>query len=88
MISLLRLKQAFSELDEIMADGAKNTHSQFSARQSYTEHRPPCNAMTMSKFRQLLGDDGMDELWAQLTNIAVEFKQTKLKEIACVGGGA
>src|SRR5690606_22969242 len=57
---------------------------QFFAGQAYFEHRPPCDATTLVKFRKLLGEDGVEELLAQTINVAVELKLIKPQELSRV----
>lgn len=66
MISLLYLKHAFNESDEgVVARWADTPRWQFFSGQSYYEDRQPCDATTLVKFRQLLGNEGVEELLAQ-----------------------
>jgi IS5 family transposase len=48
------------------------------------EGRQPCDATTLVKFRQLLGEEGVEELLAQTINVAVELKLIKPQELARV----
>ena len=41
---------------------------------TYYEDRQSCDATTLVKFRQLLGEEGVEELLAQTINVAVELK--------------
>jgi transposase, IS5 family len=75
MIALLYLKHAFNESDEGVVDRWGETPTwQFFSGQAYFEHRRPCDATTLVKFRQLLGDEGVEELLAQTVNVAVELQ--------------
>jgi len=59
MISLLYLKHAFNESDEgVVARWADTPRWQFFSGSAYYEDRPPCDASTLVKFRQLLGEEG------------------------------
>jgi len=63
--SLLYLKHAFNESDEdVVERWGETTAWQFFAGQAYFEHRQPCDATTLVKFRKLLGEDGVEELLA------------------------
>ncbi|WP_233574805.1 IS5 family transposase [Pusillimonas sp. NJUB218] len=85
MISLLYLKHAFNESDEGVVERWGETPTwQFFAGQAYFEHRPPCDATTLVKFRKLLGEDGVEELLAQTINVAVELKLIKPQELSRV----
>jgi IS5 family transposase len=85
MISLLYLKHAFNESDEGVVERWGETPTwQFFAGQAYFEHHRPCDATTLIKFRQLLGDEGVEELLAQTVNTAVELKLIKPQELTRV----
>lgn len=85
MISLLYLKHAFNESDEgVLARWADTPRWQFFSGCAYYEDRPPCDASTLVKFRQLLGEEGVEELLAQTIQIAVELKLIKAQELARV----
>lgn len=85
MIALLYLKHAFNESDEgVVARWGETPTWQFFAGQPYFEHRQPCDATTLVKFRQLLGDEGVEELLAQTINVAVELKLIKPQELSRV----
>ncbi len=73
MISLLYLKHAFDESDEaVVARWADTPRWQFFSGCAYYEDRQPCDATTLIKFRQLLGEEGVEELLAQTINVAVQ----------------
>jgi IS5 family transposase len=75
MISLLYLKHAFNESDEGVVERWRDTPRwQYFSGQAYYEDRLPCDATTLVKFRQLLGEEGVEELLAQTINVAVELK--------------
>ena len=85
MISLLYLKHAFGESDEGVVERWGETPSwQFFSGQAYFEHQRPCDASTLVKFRQLLGEEGVEELLAQTIQIAVDLKLIKTQELARV----
>ena len=85
MISLLYLKHAFNESDEgVVARWADTPRWQFFSGCAYYEDRPPCDATTLVKFRQLLGEEGVEELLAQTINVAVELKLIKPQELTRV----
>ena len=74
MIALLYLKHAFNESDEGVVERWGETPTwQFFSGQEHFEHRRPCDATTLVKFRKLLGDEGVEELLAQTINAAVEM---------------
>ena len=85
MIALLYLKHAFNESDDGIVERWGETPTwQFFSGQAYFEHRRPCDATTLIKFRQLLGEEGVEELLAQTINVAVELKLIKPQELARV----
>ncbi len=85
MISLLYLKHAFNESDEGVVERWGETPTwQFFAGQAYFEHRRPCDATTLVKFRKLLGEEGVEELLAQTINVAVDLKLIKPQELSRV----
>ena len=85
MIALLYLKHAFNESDEGVVERWGETPTwQFFSGQAYFEHHRPCDATTLVKFRQLLGEEGVEELLAQTINVAVELKLVKAQELTRV----
>lgn len=82
MIALLYLKHAFNESDEGVVERWGETPTwQFFSGQAYFEHHRPCDATTLVKFRQLLGEEGVEELLAQTLNVAVQLKLIKAQEL-------
>lgn len=60
MISLLYLKHAFNESDEGVVQRWQDTPRwQYFSGCAYYEDRLPCDATTLVKFRQLLGEEGV-----------------------------
>ncbi|WP_460505113.1 transposase [Hydrogenophaga soli] len=85
MISLLYLKHAFNESDEgVVARWADTPRWQFFSGCAYYEDRQPCDATTLVKFRQLLGEEGVEELLAQTLNVAVQLKLIQPQELTRV----
>jgi transposase, IS5 family len=85
MIALLYLKHAFNESDEgVVQRWADSPRWQFFSGCAYYEDRQPCDATTLVKFRQLLGEEGVEELLAQTINVAVELKLIKPQELSHV----
>jgi transposase, IS5 family len=85
MIALLYLKHAFNESDEgVVERWADTPRWQFFSGCAYYEDRQPCDATTLVKFRQLLGEEGVEELLAQTINVAVELKLIKPQELTRV----
>jgi len=85
MIALLYLKHAFNESDDgVVERWADTPRWQFFSGCAYYEDRQPCDATTLVKFRQLLGEEGVEELLAQTINVAVELKLIKTEELSRV----
>jgi len=85
MISLLYLKHAFGESDEgVVERWADTPRWQFFSGCAYYEDRQPCDASTLVKFRQLLGEEGVEELLAQTIQVAVDLKLIKAQELTRV----
>jgi IS5 family transposase len=85
MIALLYLKHAFNESDEgVVQRWADTPRWQFFSGCAYYEDRQPCDATTLVKFRQLLGEEGVEELLAQTINVAVELQLIKPQELSRV----
>lgn len=85
MIALLYLEHAFNESDEGVVQRWGETPTwQFFSGQAYFEHRQPCDATTLVKFRRLLGEEGVEELLAQTIQVAVQLKLIKPQELTRV----
>ena len=85
MISLLYLKHAFNESDEGVVERWRDTPRwQYFSGCAYYEDRLPCDATTLVKFRQLLGDEGVEELLAQTVNTAVALQLIQPQELSRV----
>ena len=85
MISLLYLKHAFNESDEgVVQRWADTPRWQFFSGCAYYEDRQPCDASTLIKFRQMLGEEGVEELLAQTINVAVDLKLIGPQELTRV----
>ena len=70
---MLYLKHAFNESDEgVVARWAETPTWQFFSGKANFENRLPCDATTLVKFRQLLGEEGVEELLAQTILVAVD----------------
>jgi hypothetical protein len=83
MGSLLYLKHAFDESDEdlIQRWGEKPTCQYFSGNE-YLEHRWPCDPTQLVKFRKLLVEEGVEELFARTIEVAVTLKLIASKELS------
>ncbi|MFM7483019.1 MAG: IS5 family transposase, partial [Burkholderiaceae bacterium] len=75
MVSLLYLKHAFNESDEgVVERWAETPTWQYFSGMDYFEHRLPCDATLLGKFRRVLGEEGVEELLSQTTRVAIDLK--------------
>lgn len=75
MVSLLYLKHAFNESDEGVVERWSETPTwQYFSGMDYFEHRLPCDATLIGKFRRLLGEAGVEELLSQTIRVAIDLK--------------
>ena len=75
MVSLLYLKHAFNESDEgVVERWAETPTWQYFSGLEYFEHRWPCDPSLLVRYRQLLGEAGVEELMARTINVAVNLK--------------
>jgi len=78
MVSLLYLKHAFNESDEgVVERWAETPTWQYFSGMDYFEHRLPCDATLIGKFRKLIGEDGVEELLSQTITVALNLKIPK-----------
>lgn len=85
MIALLNLKHAFNDSDEgVVARWAETPRWQYYSGCAHYEDRQPCDITTLLNFRQLLGEEGVEELLGQAINVAVELKLIKPQELTRV----
>lgn len=74
MISLLYLKHTFNESDEGVCERWSETPVwQYFSGQEYFEDRLPCDPSAISRFRGLLGEEGVEELLVQTIMVAIEL---------------
>lgn len=50
----------------------------------YFEHRRPCDGSLLTRFRRILGEEGVEELLAQTVNVAVDIKAIDPSELESV----
>jgi IS5 family transposase len=82
MISLLYLKHAFDESDEGVVERWRDTPLwRYFSRCAYYEDRLPCDATTLVKFRQRLGEEGVEALLAQTIEVAVQLKLVRAQDL-------
>jgi len=81
MVGLLYLKHAFNESDESVCERwAENVYWQFFCGEEYFQMRLPCDPTNLVRFRQALGEAGVEELLATTIATAVQMKVIKPTE--------
>ncbi|CAM5785179.1 IS5 family transposase ISVei5 [Castellaniella caeni] len=74
MISLLYLKHTFNESDEGVCERWSETPVwQYFSGQEYFEDRLPCDPSAISRFRGLLGEEGVEELLVQTIMVGMKL---------------
>lgn len=74
MISLLYLKHTFNESDEGVCERWSETPVwQYFSGQEYFEDRLPCDPSAISRFRGLLGEEGVEELLVQTIMVGMRL---------------
>ena len=82
MISLLYLKHTFNVSDEeLVVRWSENVLWQFFSGQAYFEHRLPCDATQVGRFRRALGEDGLEELLKATIDTAVATRAVQPQEL-------
>ena len=81
MASLLYLKHAFNLSDEELVERwSENTVWQYFSGREYYEHRPPCDATQIGRFRRAIGEAGVEELLKATIDTAVATKAIRPQE--------
>lgn len=82
MASLLYLKHSFNLSDEeLVVRWSENVVWQFFSGMAYYEHRLPCDATQIGRFRRDLGEDGLELLLKATTDTAVAIDAVKPKDL-------
>jgi IS5 family transposase len=82
MASLLDLKNSFNLSDEELVERwAENVQWQFFSGMDYYEPRLPCDATQIGRFRRLLGEDGIEQLFKATIDCAVQIKAVQPVEL-------
>ena len=82
MASLLYLKHAFNLSDEeLVVRWSENIVWQFFSGMAYYEHRQPCDATQIGRFRRALGEAGLEELLKASIDTAVDIGAVKPKDL-------
>ena len=82
MASLLYLKNCFNLSDEeVCSRWSENIVWQFFSGMEYYEHRLPCDATQIGRFRRAIGEDGLEQLLKATIDTAVAIKAVKPIEL-------
>jgi transposase, IS5 family len=82
MASLLYLKHSFDLSDEeLVVRWSENIVWQYFSGQDYYEHRVPCDATQIGRFRRDLGEDGMELLLKATIDTAVALQAVAPKDL-------
>lgn len=78
MVGLLYLKHAYNESDESVCERwAQDVYFQFFCGEEYFQPRLPCDPTNLVRFRQALGEAGVEELLAATIAAAVQMKAVR-----------
>jgi IS5 family transposase len=81
MVALLYLKHAYNESDEsVVQRWAQDVYFQFFSGQVYFEPRLPCDDSQIGRFRQVLGEAGVEQLLKTTIEAAVDMGAIKRSE--------
>jgi transposase, IS5 family len=82
MASLLYLKHSFNHSDEeLVVRWSENIVWQYFSGQDYYEHRLPCDATQIGRFRRDLGEDGLELLLKATIDTAVAVQAVAPKDL-------
>ena len=82
MASLLYLKHSFNLSDEeVCQRWSENVLWQFFSGMEYFEHRMPCDATQIGRFRRDVGEEGLEQLLKATVEAAVAMKAVKPKAL-------
>jgi IS5 family transposase len=82
MVSLAYLKHSFNLSDEeLVVRWSENVLWQFFSGLDYYEHRLPCDATQIGRFRRDLGEDGMELLLKATIDAALAMKAVKPRDL-------
>lgn len=82
MASLLYLKNSFNLSDEeLCVRWSENVLWQFFSGLEYYEHRLPCDATQIGRFRRAIGEEGMELLLKATIDTAVQMKAVKPRDL-------
>ncbi len=82
MLSLMYLKNTFNLSDEeLVQRWSENVQWQFFSGLQYYEPRVPCDATQIGRFRTLLGEDGLEQLFKVTIETAVHMGAVQPQEL-------
>src|SRR5450830_785479 len=85
MVALLYLKHAFNLSDEeLVARWSENVVWQFFSGMEYFEHRLPCDATQIGRFRRALDEEGLELLLKATIDTDVAIEAVKPKDLGRV----
>jgi IS5 family transposase len=85
MLGLLYLKHAFNESDESVCERwAENVYFQYFCGEQYFQPQLPCDLTNLGRFRQVLGEAGVEELLATTIAAAANMKMVEHSEFEAV----
>ncbi|MEZ2355061.1 transposase, partial [Caballeronia sp. RCC_10] len=81
MVGLLYLKHAYNESDESVCERwAQDVYFQYFCGEDYFQPRLPCDPTNLVRFRQALGEAGVEEMLATTIAAAVQMKAVRPAE--------
>ncbi len=88
MAGLLYLKHAYDLSDEAVCERwLENPYWQFFTGEVFFQTTLPCDPSSLTRWRQRLGEAGMEELLAQTINAAKAMKAVDARELSRVAAG-
>lgn len=82
MVGLHYLKYAFNESDEsVVARWVENPYWQYFCGESFLQHECPIHPTSMTKWRQRVGEERLNELLKQTIAVAVKEKHLPVREL-------
>src|ERR1700675_1155329 len=82
MTSLVYLKNCYNLSDEeVCSRWSENILWQYFSGREYYEHRLPCDATQIGRFRRILSEDGLEQLLKATIDTAVGIKAVKPAEL-------